>query len=641
MNCLRHRFRFLEVVWFAALLATPVACVELSPESEEPSQDAPDLPPTSVRDPFASCSRPLPEAGAWQPIASPTERTRRFVAATDTATFVISRGAVRRSTNGRDFVVVSEGLGEDVNAVASTGDELFISTGSAVLRSTDEGATFEDVSGELALSLGSLRSNGQAVVATDALGVMHTWSRDNERFSAVASEDHAFVLAASDGSTVLADTALGVYRYAYDSEWTLVDTLDAWGYRDLAVVGNRSVGITLYGEIRTSNDAGATFTPTFTPQLGAAHRSVVTEDAVFVTTDRGIARSSDGITFDLLAPHEASAGAHEIAVRGDFVVASTPDVRVSVDRGLSFSPPIAMRDANLVSLTEIDGWIIASTGDRRVHGSPNGATWLQVETSDHIVREVSMDGEDVVVLFTMQLPSEPPALADGLLSYSVDGGATFDALELPLAEASTSVRAVETTNGSIFLATVDADIGDGHTGNVFASHDGGRSWHRANNGLPKAVAYDGSQRSAGVSALESLDGELFALVDGYAPHRSSDGGKTWTAAPAAGAGAAHLLKKSGEQLFLAAGVALFVWDNESDTWSRIDADGLGVARDVAHDENLTFVSTQGGVFVSDHRAPFQPLELGGQVDGLLVRGDRLYAARHNDGLYAMALDACR
>ena len=116
--------------------------------------------------------------------------------------------------------------------------------------------------------------------------------------------------------------------------------------------------------------------------------------------------------------------------------------------------------------------------------------------------------------------------ANGTILRTSDAGATWQAQAIPGAE-KLDFRDVDAIDERVAYAL---SIGPGEASCIYKTVDGGRSWQLSfKNDDPKAfldaMAFWNAQR--GVAVSDSVDGRFVILL-------TSDGGKTWTRAPALG-----------------------------------------------------------------------------------------------------------
>ena len=106
------------------------------------------------------------------------------------------------------------------------------------------------------------------------------------------------------------------------------------------------------------------------------------------------------------------------------------------------------------------------------------------------------------------------------LSWSIDFGLTFEAISIPFQEP-LSLAVDPNSTAHIYVGTA--------AGQIFRSHDLGRSWTSIGTGLPAAAILDLAANQAGQYSQVPT---LYAAVAGNSLYRSADGGETWTASSA-------------------------------------------------------------------------------------------------------------
>ncbi len=651
-----------------------MGCAE-DPLSHEPgagpAEDVPDLPaePSGrfdgpLREPSTVCSRTLPAGEVvWKLYDGPPEQTRRQVAATDGASFVVSDRVVKRRLHGGSGFTTIQGVpGRFLLHTAATADRLFVVSEEGIFSSADDGESFTEAGEGLEGAVTALRASASAVMATSAQGHVARWEEQQQAWIAVDTGGTPVMLAASDGATTLADTGIEVIRSQAAGAWEPVIGLEAWGYRDLVVAGDRSVAVTVFGELRASADAGATFAlaDPSTSAFGPATRVATAGSSFIATTTSGVIRSNDGgTTWTLVAPASTTDNVGSVAAFGSSVVVATPAVRTSDDGGATFSMPVALRDATVVSIADVGPWRLVSTADRRIHATygEGGSFWQDLDPAGFVVSDSASENETSWLLLGQRLPGERYVAGDALVKTS-DNGASWETIELPYTAAHTAFSAIEIAGGRVLLAPLADDrYGDiwGEqplTAGIQRLEAGGSVWAAANDGLPEVETPDGSTGHPGVTAMDSHDGTVIVLLAGAAPHRSVDFGDSWEPV-VGGIDPAHTLDRlfASDRGFFAVSSqdgALYVLEPGAVAWKALEGTGLPAswqALSIAEDGGLLFVGVTTGdaadLYVSaDGGASFVPAGLGAAAIALHVNQDRLFVGARGDGYASLELLPC-
>ncbi|MBL9023646.1 MAG: hypothetical protein JNL21_15735 [Myxococcales bacterium] len=605
----------------------------------------------------------LPSAEGFEIVEGVSELTHRRVAATAASAFVLSDRVLLRAPHddgdpsAAEPVVVRRTKSGAFRKVGATSTRLFVLSDEGLETSADEGATFSLVATPSPVR--ELRTSASSAVITDFSGEIRRWNEGSASFDPIAAgELDPVLLAASDGTTMLADTGVAVFRSQAASAFSPVLGLEPWGYRDLVIAGEASVAITIFGDLRTSTDAGATFSVPMgdLAAFGPASRVAATTSGFVATTTAGIVRSSDGGgSFSLVVPSPSADGVPDVATSGDTVVVSTPTVRTSDDGGATFSPPLPIHDASIVSLVRAGSFLLASTADRRGHAT-SGALWQPVETSGNVARGAADDGRRLYLLLGSNLPWERGYGSSYLVS-SVDGGAVFENVTLPAQAPADRFDAITTHDGFVYLGSSfdwqagssgDVELGSG----VFRSGDGGLTWQSASAGLPTSLGEGGAQAYIGVRALASAHDTLVILMADGSLLRRRDGEEVWQPATE-GLSMSHVdaLHQTPAGLFASSSVApreIFAWDEVAYSWAAAPAAGLpddATVDTLASDGGALYVgvdSAQGpGLYVSeDGGATFRDVGLRARPLSLAALGDTLFAGTLGEGLFQAALEEC-
>lgn len=611
------------------------------------------------------CSRELPAGGeAWKLYDGPPQASHREVAATEGASFVLTERVLKRRVHGESSFETVHGVpGRRLWQVAATADRLFVISEAGIFSSGDDGQSFTDAGAGLDGShVVALRATASTAMATVSQGQIARWNEASASWTAIDTGGAPVVLAASDGTTTLADTSDAVIRSQTPGSWSPVVGLEAWGYRDLVVVGDRSVAVTFSGELRASSDAGATFflADPSTEAFGPATRVATAGDAFVATTTAGVVRSTDGgTTWGLVAPASTSDDVGRVAASGDSVVVATPAVRTSDDGGATFSTPVALRDATVVSIADVGSWQLVSTADRRIHASygDGGSFWQPIDPAGFVVSDAAREGETTWLLMSQRLPWEHFVAGDALVKTS-DDGASWEQIELPYTADHTAFSAIEVAGGSVLLAALVDDrysvawSDEPVTGGLLRLDAGSQAWIGANAGLPQVEATSGLTGYPGVRAMASHDGTVMILLAGAAPHRSADFGASWEPV-ARGLDPTHELDRlaaSSRGFFAASSTvdALYVLPPGAETWTHLAGAGLPAgwrALSIAEDGGVLFLGVTTGTEVelyvsADGGASFVPSGLGAAAISLHVKNDRLFVGADGDGYASLELPVC-
>ena len=236
----------------------------------------------------------------------------------------------------------------------------------------------------------------------------------------------------------------------------------------------------------------------------------------------------------------------------------------TVNRGVTFEPifdegpsftlccvVVDPRNSNIVWLGtgENHSQRSAHFGDGVYKSTDAGKTWRRVglETSEHIGKIVIDPRNSNVVYVAAQGPLFSPGGERGLYK-TTDGGATWTAVLQISENTGVTDLVLDPKNPDVLYASayqrrrhVGQAIGGGREAGIHKSTNGGRTWTKLTNGLPKcdigriALAIDGRRNPT----------ELYALVEaqgGQGFYKTSNGGGSWTrygkqdAPPARGGG---------------------------------------------------------------------------------------------------------
>jgi photosystem II stability/assembly factor-like uncharacterized protein len=192
---------------------------------------------------------------------------------------------------------------------------------------------------------------------------------------------------------------------------------------------------------------------------------------------------------------------------GLFVADATTPAAAPATKGkkaVAVRKPVAVRGKATLSAFQVndmafgnEAWFAATTGGVLV-SRDNGATWKSA-SKDAAVKQVaqsleaSLDGSQVWVI------------AQHNLLYSADGGAHWDAKDMPFASAG-NLRLHRVDDSNLFITT---NIG------LYASKDAGRNWNRAD------------IRELQFQDVAGSGGALVVSLQKHGLLTSNDAGKTW------------------------------------------------------------------------------------------------------------------
>ncbi|MCL4538624.1 MAG: T9SS type A sorting domain-containing protein [Bacteroidetes bacterium] len=424
-----------------------------------------------------------------------------------------------------------------IQAVACLDGKVFAGTMAGIYRSTDDGASWTNVSTVFAYCFASEGSEIYAgtyqngvVCSTDG-GL--TWTQPDTGFN-------NWILSLAIKDSVIIAGGTGIFRSADNGHtWTPIGNGLKGSVTGLAIDGNELFATT-YSGLMMSTDNGNSWTGLVANGLPSGMTNCVAayDSVVLVGSPGGLSRSGDyGKTWT--SPDVLSSAVLSAVVDSSYsYVGTTSGVRVSTDGGTTWEDASNALPGNQVWALAVDGTdLFAGSNNSGVfHSTDNGTTWL-LATSGIIssqVNSISGIGADIYTvmdynsIFTSTdygatwsadtslhsgpiqsvtvIGSKVYATTNTGLFVSSDNGATWDSLNGGVL--GTSHPAILAQSGSnLIVACQDS-------GQVFVSSDSGVSWTNIGSDLPEIA----SMTSFGSSILAGTHDGMYL---------STDEGKTW------------------------------------------------------------------------------------------------------------------
>ena len=542
----------------------------------------------------------------------------------DGVAFSISRGILLKSVDGAlSWTRIVRGLDNisdlvSIHVSPSEPDTLFLaSNGDGIYKSTDQGESWDRVNAGLGradvrLVVSSPRTSDVAFAAGGTTGLFRT-SDGGSTWEAITAFGDISVRSIAfspepDGSVMLGDAEGGVHRSEDGGETWLTSALDGAGPVQAIAVspafdsdGTFFVGSEQAGIFKTT-DAGSSFTAVNTGMDDLAISSVVvsegfaSDSAVWASTqDSGVFSSLDGgttwrQTSDGLIndPQAGSPGYEDRPAYGTLSVSDDSNGRrtmllatfnglyLSADSGvewreletlsstilvgLAVSPTYAS-DSTVAVTTYINGAFLSEDGGTTWTAANDGLeeTTASRKAPDRIARLYG-------ITFSPAYESDHTIFSATSSKFlrSTDGGRTWNETVPQGTKAGDIPHQFTIVVSPSYAEDETILLGDGSTGDVFISTDGGL-------GFSELANVGGLIRSIVVSPEFATDDTLFAGT-GHGIFRSVNRGSTWEALGLKGENVGSLAVSpqfgTDQTMFAGTLAGLFITTDGGTTWER-------------------------------------------------------------------------
>jgi hypothetical protein len=490
--------------------------------------------------------------------------------------FALTGGVLKQSTNnGASWTNVSLGAGNSVSCIDVTADAIWVgvtlSSGGYLVRySSDLGITWSTVYGVLDASPNGVTVTSTKVIAgtTEGLYVSERFGPDFLPWNLVFGSQYIYAVTHSS-SLILASAWEGEGVLASDNGtnfWPL--PISGSGLIDIHTV--MVDGSKLYAGSRSgiyaSDDNGNTWSVVGLPSSDIyAFARIGTH--LFAAAGCGVARSdNDGSTWALKNHGLQSEGAYVIADHDGALLMGTPSgLYRTIDNGATWSL-LGLSGEYVLSLT-VDG--------PNIYAGARSGLWRSTDGGAHFNRLTPLSGFSYSTYSMLVTPSV--TLIGGFYTYgifrSIDQGAIWTNVDSSIAP------------WPLSFAQVGSTLLFGHTG-INRSQDNGETWNFDNSGsLAHRAVIDFAV--IGTSVYAATDSGVWI---------SMDEGVSWSSISSGLTGLVTDLASRGDDLYATAATGLYVLHEGSPAWAQESNAGLVDTRmaSIAAAGNNIFAITQAG-----------------------------------------------
>ncbi len=549
--------------------------------------------------------------------------------------------------------VPANGIGSDfVSTFAVSGDNIFAGTDAGVIRSTNNGISWTEVSAGLTNT--DIRSfavsNTNLFAGTAGGGVFRSTDNGTSWTAASTGLTNTEIrsLAVLDTNLFTGTAGGGAFRSSDNgTSWTAASTgLTNTSVFALVVSGTNVFAGTWGGGVFLSTNNGASWTSvsigltnlhvsSFT--VSGTNLFAGTFGGVFLSTNNGASWTFTGLT---------NLPVSSFAVSGtNFFAGTSGGVFLSTNNGTSWSEAsTGLIDTDVYSLAILDSSLFAGTSVRGIFLSTNnGTTWTSINTGVRAARSLAVSDTN---LFAGTYAG---------VSHSTNNGTRWTATELTnlaYAFAISGTNLFAGTESGVFLSTNNganwSAVSTGLTNtdirslaisdtNLFVGTEGGGVFRSTNNGTSWSAASTGLTNTY-ISSLVISGTYLIAGTEGGGAFRSSDNGGSWTAINLMYE-YIYALVTLGTNLFAGTTTGIFRSTNNGASWAFDDIASTTTAFAISG-TNL-FAGTYGGdvLLSTDNGTTWSAVGsvlTNNSLNALAVSGTNLLAGT-DDGLWRRPL----
>lgn len=401
----------------------------------------------------------------------------------------------------------------EVHTVDTIGNNVFAGTSAGIYRSTDQGATWINVSSYYARCFAAKGS--EIFAGTYLNGVVRstdggtTWGMTD---TSMTREIDAIVV---NGNYIFAGGGAVMLRSSDDgSSWTVIENGLSYGQTTVtgfAVTEGKILASTFAGVVVSTDDGNDWSTLVTTGQADAVTNCVaVIDSTVLVGWPGGIIRSTDdGRTWPYPNGWVGTSTTFSIVGDSSRIYAGTiSGVHVSTDDGVTWTPiNNGLPGSQVWSITGNDTNLFAATSSGVYQSTNKGINWaLSSEgISGWDGDYITGIGNDIFAVMTS------PSGGSILLYNSTDNGNTWTE---DTSLHSSSIQAITVTNPYVYAIT---------NSGIFASNNNGYSWTAINGGVMDTV-YPARLVKSGSNLIVSTQGTFQGSGKVFL---SSDNGTNW------------------------------------------------------------------------------------------------------------------